>query len=577
MKEIAYAQSGIAAEDSGRHWEWAWRTCHMNLLDYYIPIRTKNDSDSLPTILAVLIVGHGRADGDDSLESIHRRVDEICTGPDQRLYFPNSSRDEIRTHAEVLHGLADQIPVIGTDERTAIDQQIQQTVALMEVIASRTLQRGILFEGEQFIQQLGLDKVSLGIVETALWHDVAEAMQKTVNYLNLASATVYASTSHNYSVLERKIVVPSSLEVPTQIGLPGYETFEELETNGVVAIPDSNPLFSWLDPHQYFAAERALLFGREMVGGHLVLVAFGVAPETRLSPFKEAILHEIVHERTFRYLMSGLLGIELDRLMAETGHLLGRARASVQAGLDSVRRAHPQAINTKDMDFLEKGLASIEDGSMSLKLIRANFYAFHGWRRGENIDDLYERERDLPQLAPLGDHVEQQKPFDAISVLSGLKPYFDRRVRHANKRIEYRIMCQEAIVQGSDDDLALVFINLIDNAEKFSYADTYVSIHASKRNGTFVVEITNLGVGVAPDETTLVFQPLRKSRFRDVVKRTEGLGLGLSYCRRVIEDEFNGHITLASQPAPMPRARKADGDNWLTTVTLQIPLFVKDD
>lgn len=571
--EMEYVQDGIAAEESGKEWQWGWRLCHMGLLDYYIPIRSTVSSNSLGTILGVLIVGHGRPQDDKSLKEIHKRIDAATIGEDWQTYFPSAAEEKRKLHRTDLHRLADQIPIIDEAEMMKIDQEIRETVALMQVMATRTLQGGMLFEGEQFIQRLNLDKVNIDIVEKTLWEEVGEALQQTANYLNLASAVVYASAYSKYSSLERKLTVPTSIKCPHTLALPGYDAFEWLQNNGQLSLPSTHPFFSWLDPTTYFSSNNALIIGREMIGGYLVIIGFGVTSQTRLTPFKEAILYEAVHSKVFPFIMNGMFGIELDHLMAETGHLLGRTRAAIHAGLHSIRRAHPQTGDAKSRLFLEKGLSSIEDGSMNLKLIRANFYSFQGRRQGSGHNTLYEHESGLPPLengSIVGEHVED---FDAIAVLKDLKGYFDRRVRAASRKpIQFKILCDSAIVCGFDDDLALVFLNLFDNALKFSYRDTYIEIGAMREKNSYAIYFSNLGVGIARDETKIVLEPLRKSRFRDPVRRTEGLGLGLSFCRRVIEDEFQGNIILTSKKALKPRPERAEGDNWLTTVLLELPM-----
>jgi signal transduction histidine kinase len=60
------------------------------------------------------------------------------------------------------------------------------------------------------------------------------------------------------------------------------------------------------------------------------------------------------------------------------------------------------------------------------------------------------------------------------------------------------------------------------------------------------------------------------------VRRIGGLGLGLSYCRRIIEDEFKGKISLNSWEVQKPQPRRFEGDNYITKVTVKLKLIEED-
>jgi signal transduction histidine kinase len=76
------------------------------------------------------------------------------------------------------------------------------------------------------------------------------------------------------------------------------------------------------------------------------------------------------------------------------------------------------------------------------------------------------------------------------------------------------------------------------------------------------------------DEFEFVFQPRVKSRCHDKAKRKEGVGMGLTLCRRVIERECQGTISLVSVNKKKTLESQYEGDNYLTTVTLRLPLAV---
>jgi NtrC-family two-component system sensor histidine kinase KinB len=129
-----------------------------------------------------------------------------------------------------------------------------------------------------------------------------------------------------------------------------------------------------------------------------------------------------------------------------------------------------------------------------------------------------------------------------------------------------------ANVAGSSSLFRMVMLNLYDNATKFAYTNTFISVSLVVHQEHCTLSVENLGIGVAPDEIALIFRRRYRSRFRDPSRRIEGLGLGLSYCRRVIVEVLKGSISLASRPVDTVAPRRFEGDNWLTTVTVTLPV-----
>ena len=91
----------------------------------------------------------------------------------------------------------------------------------------------------------------------------------------------------------------------------------------------------------------------------------------------------------------------------------------------------------------------------------------------------------------------------------------------------------------------LAIKQLVDNALKYSPADSQISIQI-RANGRFVnVDITDHGAGISDDDQKRIFEKF----FRGGAIRTQipGFGLGLSIAQSII-DAHHGDLTLTSQP-----------------------------
>jgi two-component system sensor histidine kinase KdpD len=103
--------------------------------------------------------------------------------------------------------------------------------------------------------------------------------------------------------------------------------------------------------------------------------------------------------------------------------------------------------------------------------------------------------------------------------------------------------------------IAQVFVNLIDNALKYSDPEQPVDVRAKAEGDNLEVEVEDRGIGIAPTDLEHVFERF----YRAPRTRVNGMGLGLSICRRFVE-AHGGTIRVSS-------AEQAG-----TKMTFQLPL-----
>jgi signal transduction histidine kinase len=97
-----------------------------------------------------------------------------------------------------------------------------------------------------------------------------------------------------------------------------------------------------------------------------------------------------------------------------------------------------------------------------------------------------------------------------------------------------------------------VVINLLSNAVKFTPSGGSVTLRARRvedsngDGGAVEVAVVDTGVGIAPEEQTLVFEEFRQAS-GNYLRKAEGTGLGLSLVKRFVE-LHGGTIRLESEP-----------------------------
>jgi two-component system, chemotaxis family, CheB/CheR fusion protein len=91
----------------------------------------------------------------------------------------------------------------------------------------------------------------------------------------------------------------------------------------------------------------------------------------------------------------------------------------------------------------------------------------------------------------------------------------------------------------------LILGNLLSNAVKYSDPGTEIRVSARKEDTHLIVEISDKGIGIPPEKQALLFQPFE--RLENIPVSTQGLGLGLLVCKRLVE-AHGGKIWVESEP-----------------------------
>ena len=96
------------------------------------------------------------------------------------------------------------------------------------------------------------------------------------------------------------------------------------------------------------------------------------------------------------------------------------------------------------------------------------------------------------------------------------------------------------------DAIAQAFINLLDNAVKYSGDARIINVRLGQHAGYVTISVTDYGIGIAHDEHGKVFEKFYRVG-NALVHDVKGSGLGLSIVHHIIE-AHRGHVTVESTP-----------------------------
>lgn len=289
-------------------------------------------------------------------------------------------------------------------------------------------------------------------------------------------------------------------------------------SRALVAAPDGGTyLFSWgqgrrLDVvHNWLLALLLLFMVGVVLAGHLVL-------RRALAPLRS------LREGVAR-LSEGDLEVALETPGADEFGQLTRAFNAMVARVREMVRARDQLL----LDVSHELRSPLTRMKVALELLPA------GEKRERMAADVSEMEAMIGELLELerlrGGRGLRMAPQNLAAVLREVAAGF----AEGKPGVRLVGIPAELPLAFDADSIRSVLRNLLDNATKYSLADSHpVELSAGHEGRAVVVRVKDDGPGIPEDDLGSLFEPFfRVDRSRS--KRTGGYGLGLSICRRVME------------------------------------------
>ncbi|PUZ20282.1 Signal transduction histidine kinase [Chitinophaga costaii] len=162
----------------------------------------------------------------------------------------------------------------------------------------------------------------------------------------------------------------------------------------------------------------------------------------------------------------------------------------------------------------------------------------------ENLSDL---SNGLLQLAQ-SEMSQQEVVFRAVRIDELLleMPHLIKLKQKNDSKIDIQFLKvpendEEVTCMGNESLLKVLFLNLLDNACKFS-ADNSAQVSIDFYPQNIIIRIRDNGIGIALADQHLIFEPFYRG---ENALQVRGHGLGLSICKRIVLIH-KGHISVSS-------------------------------
>ncbi|MDE6502526.1 MAG: HAMP domain-containing histidine kinase [Ruminococcus sp.] len=171
----------------------------------------------------------------------------------------------------------------------------------------------------------------------------------------------------------------------------------------------------------------------------------------------------------------------------------------------------------------------------------------------ERLSQMVEELLDFSRMQS-GHFTLQASNMDILAELGDAVLIYSEKARRENIKIEYNDPEMLPFVFGDKNRIRQVFINVIDNAVKYSSAGDKVTINASTADGKVIVTVADTGCGIKESDLSKV-----KTKFYKANHTRRGSGIGLAVADEIIA-MHEGTMEISSA-----------GEGKGTTVTIVLP------
>ena len=180
----------------------------------------------------------------------------------------------------------------------------------------------------------------------------------------------------------------------------------------------------------------------------------------------------------------------------------------------SVMRGHLEAILDGVFEPTEGNIASIHKETVLLSRL---------------VDDLQEL-----ALAEAGELKIEREPTDLASMIQRTVASVAARALENDVTVDTDLPTHLPRVNIDSQRIGQVLYNLLDNALQYSPQEGTITVKARQRPEVVQVDVIDQGIGLAPDELSLVFERFyRGDKARS--RATGGAGLGLAIVKQLVE------------------------------------------
>jgi signal transduction histidine kinase len=152
---------------------------------------------------------------------------------------------------------------------------------------------------------------------------------------------------------------------------------------------------------------------------------------------------------------------------------------------------------------------------------------------------------DLTRLES-GKKARDVKKLNLVSLLKMSKDTMSPMAIQKNVKIVINAEPKEIFYLADQQEMEIIFNNLVSNAVKYNKDNGEVNCIIREDEHSITISVSDTGIGMNEDDISKLFQDFIRIK-NEKTKGISGSGLGLSILKKIVEDVYNGTVTVTSK------------------------------
>jgi len=143
------------------------------------------------------------------------------------------------------------------------------------------------------------------------------------------------------------------------------------------------------------------------------------------------------------------------------------------------------------------------------------------------------------------ENIIKKSVCDLHAVINESLLHLDLLLKDRNVQVKLDFLSMNSEIEISEDDFVNVFVNILENAIKYSGEEPEIRIVSEDKNNSILIKVIDNGIGMTSDVKNKIFDKFYR-KTKGNIHDVKGHGLGLSYVKKII-DLHNGTIYVDSE------------------------------
>ncbi len=227
----------------------------------------------------------------------------------------------------------------------------------------------------------------------------------------------------------------------------------------------------------------------------------------------------------------GVLGQSFNEMATQVEEMVGTLRSFVA---DAAHELHTPLTALQANIELARDEQDVSDRTR---------YLARAQEQGHRLEALVKNLLDLSRI----EAAESKSDFASVNIIQLVREVAEQFASHAEqmeRMFTMELPKEELFIQGNETQLRQVFLNVLENALKFTPANGAISLRLEHSANEMTFTVSDTGIGIPPEDLPHLFERFHRGRN---VSEYPGNGLGLAIVKAIVHGHQGNLIVRSEQ------------------------------